>query len=109
MSRTLDEILMHADQLAARLDRREGSGIRFEGSLHRVGRAFRVRAEAELDLAIAVVDARAGGHTWAEIGSFLGTSGEAASKKYRREIPHAPGSGTVVQLRMPLTRTRVTI
>ena len=104
MSRTLSEKLDHMAVLADRLSNGELLSYRSRngGPLHRLGEAFIASTEAELDVTHAVVVARAAGHTWTEIGSVLGTSGEAASKRYgsaRREMACA---APVVQLRIPL-------
>lgn len=56
---TAQEILDHADELAARFEQTEPH-----------------------DLRDAVVQARADGHSWAAIGAMVGTSGEAARQRY---------------------------
>jgi len=106
MSRTLRQRLDHAAALTVRLEAGElvSFGRRSGGPLHRLGQAFVATTEADLDVAHAVGDARAAGYTWEEIGSVLGTSGTAASKRYRRELPRAGGFPTIVQLRIPLRR-----
>jgi hypothetical protein len=86
LTRTLSEKLDHTVMLADRLSNGEllSYGHSNGGPLQRLGDAFVASTESELDVADAVIAARAAGHTWAEIGSVLGTSGEAASKRYAR-------------------------
>lgn len=84
MPRTIQEILDHADELAARFEDFElapGDG-KDAASLRAVREAVGVRAAAERQLADAVSAARADGHSWAAIGAMLGTSGEAARQRY---------------------------
>ena len=84
MPRSAEEILAHADELAARFedhDPEPGSGDD-AGALRRLRTAFRNRADAERQLAEAVAVARAEGHSWASIGAMVGTSGEAARQRY---------------------------
>lgn len=89
MPRTVKEILESADALAARFetpdpDREE---VTDAAALRAVREAFRKRADAERELAEAVVAARADGHSWAAIGAMVGTSGEAARQRYGRPVP----------------------
>ncbi|HUZ55703.1 MAG TPA: hypothetical protein VMU94_24635 [Streptosporangiaceae bacterium] len=84
MPRSAEEIMAHADELAARFEDYEpepGSG-RDARALRDVAAAFRRLASSAQDLAAAVSVARAEGHTWAAIGAMLGTSGEAARQRY---------------------------
>jgi hypothetical protein len=89
MPRTAQEILDHADELAARFERHEPS----EGAAHdaaalkAVRHAVVARAAAERELADAVAKARREGHSWASIGAMVGTSGEAARQRYGRAVP----------------------
>jgi DNA-directed RNA polymerase specialized sigma24 family protein len=82
MPRSIDEILEQADELAARFENHEPGHVKDAGALRAVRRAFQDRADAERQLADAVSGARADGHSWAAIGSMLGTSGEAARQRY---------------------------
>ena len=84
MPRSIEEILEKADELAARFEDHEPQPgqIADAGALHQVREAFRDRAAAEQNLATAVATARTAGHSWAAIGTMLGTSGEAARQRY---------------------------
>lgn len=82
MPRTSQEILDHADELAARFEQAEPHDLRDATSLRAVRDAVLARAEAERTLRDAIVQARADGHSWAAIGAMVGTSGEAARQRY---------------------------
>ena len=53
-------------------------------SLAAIHRAVMARAQSEADLVTSVASARGAGHSWAEIGTYLGITGEAARQKYSR-------------------------
>ena len=82
MPRTAQEILEHADELAARFERADPEDLRDATALSAVRDAFLARAESERALRDAVVQARHDGHSWAAIGAMVGTSGEAARQRY---------------------------
>jgi hypothetical protein len=82
MPRSIDEIIGHADQLAARFEDHDPGFTIDAAALRKVRRAYLDRAEAERRLADAVVFARAENHSWASIGAMVGTSGEAARQRY---------------------------
>ena len=84
MPRRIEEILEQADELAARFEDHEPQPGQTAdaGALRQVREAFRDRAAAERRLAAAVAMARTAGHSWAAIGTMLGTSGEAARQRY---------------------------
>lgn len=86
MPRTIDEIIKHAEELAARFEDHEPDvdEIRDATALRNIRKAFFARAEAEQRVTEAVEKARAGGHSWASIGAMLGTSGEAARQRFSR-------------------------
>jgi hypothetical protein len=86
MPRTAQEILDHADELAARFERTEPSDVRNATALQAVREAFLARAAAERELGDAVIRARHDGHTWAAIGAMVGTSGEAARQRYGQAV-----------------------
>jgi hypothetical protein len=86
MPRTAQEILDHADELAARFEQAEPEDLRDATALRLVRDAFLARAEAERDLGEAVVQARHDGHSWAAIGAMVGTSGEAARQRYGQAV-----------------------
>jgi hypothetical protein len=86
MPRTAQEILDHADELAARFENAEPGELRDAMALHVVREAVLARAEAERKLADAVALARRAGHSWAAIGAMVGTSGEAARQRYGHTV-----------------------
>jgi hypothetical protein len=90
MPRSLEEILQHADELAARFEGHDTdpATVADATALRAVRDAFTERATAEARLADAVSVARAEGHSWAAIGAMLGTSGEAARQRYGQPSPH---------------------
>lgn len=87
MPRTAQEILDHAEELAARFEHHEPSDdVRDAGALRNLREAFLARARAERALRDAVVGARHEGHSWASIGAMVGTSGEAARQRYGQSV-----------------------
>jgi hypothetical protein len=50
--------------------------------LRQIGEAVRAVAESQVRLADAVIDARAHGHTWAQVATMLGTTRQAAQQRY---------------------------
>ena len=87
MPRTAQEILDHADELAARFEAHEASDdVHDATELRLVREAFLARADAERALGDAVVRARHSGHSWASIGAMVGTSGEAARQRYGQSV-----------------------
>ena len=82
MPRSLQEILEHADELDRRFDEHEPTDVRDAGPLRAIHTAVSERAATERRLAEAVQAAREAGVSWAAIGGMLGTSGEAARKRY---------------------------
>jgi hypothetical protein len=99
MPRSTEEILAHADELARRFEDYEPrpEDARDARALRDIAAAFARLAGGERDLAAAVSVARAEGHSWAEIGAMLGTSGEAARQRYgtagHGPSRHAPRRG----------------
>ena len=84
MPRTVEEILQHADELAARFEDYEPNPAD-EIDLTVVPNLRHAVAEqsaAERHLIDAIRDARAAGMSWASIGTFVGTSGEAVRQRY---------------------------
>jgi len=87
MPRTAQEILDHADELAARFQAHEpGDDVHDATELRLVREAFLARADAERVLSDAVIRARHNGHSWASIGAMVGTSGEAARQRYGQSL-----------------------
>lgn len=86
MPRTAQEILDHADELAARFETHQPGDVHDAAELRLVREAFLARADAERTLGDAVVHARHTGHSWAAIGAMVGTSGEAARQRYGQSV-----------------------
>ena len=88
MPRTTQEILDHADELAARFEQHEPTddATGDASALAEVRTACLARAAAERQLVDAVIKARHDGHSWASIGAMLGTSGEAARQRYSQAV-----------------------
>ncbi|CAN5898625.1 hypothetical protein BH23ACT5_BH23ACT5_10350 [soil metagenome] len=84
MPRSIDTIIKHAEELAARFEDHEPDleAVRDAAALREVRAAFLARAKAEQRVIEAVDKARAEEHSWASIGAMLGTSGEAARQRY---------------------------
>lgn len=88
MPRTVDEILAHADELAARFENYEPSEAD-ELDLTAVSALRAAVAEqsaAERHVLEAVRTARQAGMSWNAIGTFIGTSGEAARQRYKAKV-----------------------
>jgi hypothetical protein len=87
MPRTTREIVEHAAELAKRFEEFEPMGSGKDAApLARIHWAVLARATAEQAVVDAVMDARAAGLSWREIGASLGTSGEAARQKYGEPV-----------------------
>ncbi len=88
MPRTVDEILQHADELAARFENYEPNPADEldRGAVTLLRAAVAERSEAERHLIDAIRKAREAGLPWSAIGSFVGTSGEAARQRYARRV-----------------------
>ncbi len=82
MPRSLQEILEHADELERRFADHDPDDVRDAAPLHALRDAVTERAATERRIAQAVTAARETGASWAAIGGMLGTSGEAARKRY---------------------------
>jgi hypothetical protein len=85
MTRPLQEILDNAEALARAFeDLGPDTEVEvFDGApLRRILAAARARAAAEQEVLAAVVEARQARLPWDMIGSYLGTSGEAARQRY---------------------------
>lgn len=88
MPRTVDEILAHADELAAKFENYEpNSADEVDAEAVAMLRAaVAERSQAERHLLEAVAKARAVGMSWAAIGALVGTSGEAARQRYASRV-----------------------
>jgi hypothetical protein len=84
MPRTVQDILDHADELAARFENYDPKPAdeRDPGSLLALRAAVQRRADAEREIVSAIDQARKQGLSWKAIGSIIGTSGEAARQRY---------------------------
>lgn len=84
MPRSVQEILNHADELAARFENYEPAkgDERDPAAFAALRRAVESRSDAERSVRDAVDQARAQGYSWAFIGRIVGTSGEAARQRY---------------------------
>ena len=88
MPRTVEEILQHADELAARFESYEPDPADEldAGAVALLRAAIAERSEAERHLIEAVRKAREAGMSWSVIGTFVGTSGEAARQRYSSKV-----------------------
>ncbi|HEY7814400.1 MAG TPA: hypothetical protein VIC62_14255 [Nakamurella sp.] len=82
MPHSLQEILEHADELERRFEEHEPTDVRDAAPLHAIRDAVTQRAVTERRIVEAVGAARDAGVSWSAIGGMLGTSGEAARKRY---------------------------
>ncbi len=83
MPRTIREILEHAEEIAQRFeDFDPEQGIEIPVEEHLLQRAVIARAASERQVIDAVTRARAAGVPWSRIGVLLGTSAQAARKRY---------------------------
>ena len=88
MPRTVEEILAHADELATRFEDYEPSpGDELDvAAFGQLRAAVAEQSAAERHLLNAVKTAREAGMSWASIGTFVGTSGEAARQRYGARV-----------------------
>lgn len=88
MPRTVDEILQHADQLAAGFEDYEPDPAHEldPGAVALLRAAIQERSDAERHVLDAVKAARDTGMSWSAIGLFVGTSGEAARQRYGGKV-----------------------
>lgn len=84
MPRTVDEILQHADELAARFEDYEPDPADQldPGAVALLRAAVQERSKAERHVRDAIKAARRSGMAWSAIGIFVGTTGEAARQRY---------------------------
>ena len=88
MPRSVDEILQHADELAARFEDNEPSDADEIDSeaVTALRNAVRERSDAERHMIDAIRIARESGMSWSAIGLFVGTTGEAARQRYSDKV-----------------------
>ena len=84
MPRSVDDILKHADELAARFEDcdPDPSHELNPDAVHLLRQAVQERSEAERHIAEAIRKAREVGMSWSVIGAFVGTTGEAVRPRY---------------------------
>ncbi len=86
MPRTREQLQQAAQAAERWLDSLDpaavGSPEADAGRLRRIAAAVRATATRQDELAEAVTDARAHGHTWSQIATMLGTSRQAAQERY---------------------------
>jgi hypothetical protein len=88
MPRSVEEILQHADELAERFENYEPTRADEldAGAVALLRTAVQERSQAERHLIEAIQAARQSGMSWSAIGTFVGTSGEAARQKYSGKV-----------------------
>lgn len=88
MPRSVDDILAHAEELAERFENYEPQpgDERDPAIIIELRDAAIERSAAEQHVRAAVQHARAAGLPWATIGTYLGTTGEAARQRYGRAM-----------------------
>lgn len=88
MPRSVDEILQHADELAARFEDYEPSEANEldAGVVAALRGAVQERSDAERHMIDAIRIARESGMSWSTIGLFVGTTGEAARQRYSDKV-----------------------
>jgi hypothetical protein len=88
MPRRVEDILRHADELAARFEDYEPDPAQEldAGAVAALRSAVLERSEAERHLLDAVRRARRSGMPWSTIGTLVGTSGEAARQRYADRV-----------------------
>jgi hypothetical protein len=88
MPRTVEEILQHADELAARFESYEPDPAHEldPAAVALLREAVQERSDAERHLIDAVSAARRAGIAWSAIGQLVGTTGEAARQRYASRV-----------------------
>ena len=88
MPRSVEEILQHADDLAARFEDYEPSDADDldAGAVAALRTAVQERSDAERRMIEAIRVARESGMSWSAIGLFVGTTGEAARQRYSDKV-----------------------
>lgn len=88
MPRSVDDILKHADELAARFEDYEPDPADEldPDAVALLRHAVQERSDAERHILDAIAKARAVGMSWSLIGAFVGTTGEAARQRYAGRV-----------------------
>jgi hypothetical protein len=84
MPRSVDDILKHAEELAARFEYYDPDPAQEldTDAVHLLRQAVQERSEAERHIVEAIRKVREVGMSWSVIGAFVGTTGEAARQRY---------------------------
>ena len=84
MPRTVEKILAHADELATRFENYEPApGDELDvAAIAELRAAVAEQSAAERHIMEAIRQAREAGMSWAAIGTFVGTTGEAVRQRY---------------------------
>lgn len=107
MPRTTQQIIEHAEELAARFENMEPTGEPAVTPLGELYLAVLDRANAERDIQARVAAARKAGASWSVIGSILGTSDEAARQRYDRRSGPRTETESVTSMRGRTGRAQV--
>jgi hypothetical protein len=87
MPRSVDDILKHADELAARFEDYDPDPAHEQDpDAVRLRAAVQERSEAERHIVEAMRTARQAGMSWSVVGAFVGTTGEAARQRYGGKV-----------------------
>lgn len=88
MPRSVEEILQHADELAARFEEYEADPLDEldRDAVAALRSAVAERSAAELHMLEAVRQARQAHVSWSVIGTLVGTTGEAARQRYGKKV-----------------------
>ena len=88
MPRSVEEILQHADELAARFEDYEPSDADDldAGAVAALRTAVQERSDAERRMIDAIRLARESGMSWSPIGLFARPTGEAARQRYSDKV-----------------------
>ncbi|MDC3402368.1 hypothetical protein OAX95_00335 [bacterium] len=87
MPRSIQDILDHADELAARFENYEPDPADERPiEEYLLERAALARARSERQIVDAITAARTKGVSWTRIGELLGTSAQAAQQRYGHVI-----------------------
>lgn len=86
MARTLDQIIANADAFAELFEGAEPEDLRPVDPLDKLRLAAMRRGLLEKEILEVVRDARGSSATWDQIGEAVGTTGEAARKRYSHYV-----------------------
>ena len=86
MARSLDEIIANADAYAQRFENAEPEDLRPVNPVDKLRLAAMRRGLIEKEILDIVHEAREISVTWDQIGEAVGTTGEAARKRYSQYV-----------------------